>query len=72
MKKYCNCCGKEIQFKEGTGIALEDYVNIDKIWGYFSNKDGLRQNMNICEACFDNWVSGFAMAPEEAPEQELL
>lgn len=72
MKMYCNCCGKEIQFKQDTGIALEDFVSIDKIWGYFSDKDGFRQKMNICENCFDSWVSGFAVAPEEMQEQELL
>lgn len=72
MKVYCNCCGKEILVKEDTQIALEDYVTIDKNWGYFSNKDGIRQKMNICEACFDAWVSNFALAPEKVEEQELL
>ena len=72
MKKYCNCCGKEIQIKQNTEIVLEDYVNIDKIWGYFSDKDGIRQKMNICENCFDRWVKGFVIAPEEVQEQELL
>lgn len=72
MKVYCNCCGKEIQFKENTQIALEDYVVIDKSWGYFSNKDGIRQKMNICESCFDAWVQTFAAAPVEEQEHELL
>lgn len=72
MKKYCNCCGKEIRMKQDTGIALEDFVAIDKIWGYFSEKDGIRQKMNICEACFDGWVQSFAIAPQEGQEQELL
>lgn len=72
MKVYCNCCGKEIQFKEHTQIAMEDYVTIDKSWGYFSDKDTIRQKMNICESCFDAWVSTFALAPEEIQEQELL
>lgn len=72
MKVYCNCCGKEIQFKENTQIALEDYVAIDKNWGYFSNKDGIRQKMNICEACFDAWVCTFAAAPVSEQEMELL
>ncbi len=72
MKKFCNCCGKEIQFRQETGIALEDYVSIDKSWGYFSNKDGIRQRMNVCEACFDSWVRGFSLAPEEGNQQEWL
>lgn len=72
MKVYCNCCGKEIQFKENTQIALEDYVAINKNWGYFSNKDGIRQKMNICESCFDAWTAAFVIAPEIVEEQELL
>lgn len=72
MKVYCNCCGKEIRFQENTQIALEDYAVIEKSWGYFSNKDGIRQKMNICESCFDAWTASFAAAPEEVEEQELL
>ena len=50
MKKYypdcekviieviCNGCGKIIPVEKG--IAAEDYISVQKIWGYFSNKDG--------------------------------
>lgn len=72
MKIYCNCCGKEIRMKENTQIALEDYAVIEKNWGYFSDKDGIRQKMNVCEPCFDAWVRSFAIAPQEVQEQELL
>ncbi len=72
MKIYCNCCGKQIQIKENTQIALEDYVVIEKSWGYFSGKDGICQKMNICESCFDAWVQTFAKKPQETEEQELL
>ena len=53
MKVYCNCCGKEIRMEENMRYALEDYIVIEKIWGYFSKKDGTRQKMKICESCFD-------------------
>lgn len=72
MKVYCNCCGNEIRMKENTQIALEDYVKIEKTWGYFSKKDGVRQKMNICESCFDAWTSAFVVAPCEEDELELL
>lgn len=72
MKVYCNCCGKEIMIKENTQIALEDYAVIEKSWGYFSNKDGVRQKMNVCESCFDAWVQTFAIEPQKEQEQELL
>ncbi len=72
MKVYCNCCGKEIRMKEDTQIALEDYAVIEKSWGYFSGKDGVRQKMNICEACFDAWTSTFARPVQEMAERELI
>lgn len=72
MKIYCNCCGKQIQMKENTQIALEDFVFIEKSWGYFSEKDGIRHKMHICESCFDEWVKTFALAPGEMEERELL
>lgn len=72
MKVYCNCCGKEIKMNENMQVALEDYAVIDKTWGYFSKKDGIRQKMNICEDCFDAWVHTFVVPPQEMEEQELL
>ena len=72
MKVYCNCCGKEILMKENSQIALEDYVVIEKSWGYFSKKDGIRQKMIICESCFESWTGSFARPLQETEEQELL
>ncbi len=72
MNIYCNCCGKEIRFHENGKTALEDYIAIDKNWGYFSGKDGIRQKMIVCESCFDAWVEKFAIAPQEEEELELL
>ena len=72
MKVYCNCCGKEILMKENSRIALEDYVFIDKSWGYFSKKDGIRQKMIIFETCFEKWTESFVQPPLETEEQELL
>ena len=70
--KYCNCCGKEFHTKQDTQIVLEDFVQIDKVWGYFSKKDGLRQKMNICESCFEKWVAAFQVPPEEMEQKELI
>ena len=36
-KIICNKCGKEI--KVIRGVAQEDYLEVTKRWGYFSNKD---------------------------------
>lgn len=72
MKAYCNCCGKEILKTDHTDVALEDYVVIEKSWGYFSKKDGICQKMIVCESCFDAWTRSFTQPPQEVQERELL
>lgn len=56
MKVYCNCCGKEIRMEENMRYALEDYIVIEKIWGYFSKKDGKKTEskyLRILLRCLD-------------------
>ena len=61
----CNCCGQK--------IGQEDYVHIEKLWGYFSNgKDGERHCINICESCYDRWIKDFKYAPDIEEERELI
>lgn len=55
-KMICNCCGKEISHKG------EDVLHIEKVWGYFSNKDGRQDDFDICEGCYDKWVATFAIS----------
>lgn len=69
MKKYtvkenqeletiiCNKCGKEIKVERG--IAKEDVLSVEKRWGYFSNKDNVVHNFDLCEACYDEWIQTF-------------
>lgn len=67
----CNCCGKEI-FSEADGYRRSDYVSIEKIWGYFSGKDGERHHLDLCEACYDKWIRCFQIPVEIQQESELL
>ena len=66
----CNKCGKIIC--ENKTIKKADYVIIKKDWGYFSSKDGMHQEMNICEGCFDEMVKGFQIPPFEEANTELF
>jgi hypothetical protein len=66
----CNCCGKEI--KKEQGIQKEDVLAVFKEWGYFSGKDMERHRFIVCEACYDNWVSGFKIPPEVEEQTEAL
>ncbi len=58
----CNMCGKTIVF--GEGHDKEDYVLIQKEWGYFSNKDGRKYTLRMCEDCFDRLTSDCVISPE--------
>lgn len=68
--RKCNCCGKEIKTEQG--ICKEDRLEIIKDWGYFSGKDMERHRLIICEACYDQWVSGFKIPPEVTERTEAL
>ena len=56
----CDCCGKEIKTLKAD---CEDYLAIDKTWGYSSTKDGERHEVHICESCYGKWVQGFIHKP---------
>ena len=66
---YCNKCGKAICLEEA--VEKADYV-IQKNWGYFSNKDGVHQEINICENCYDEMIKSFEIPPTEKENTELL
>jgi len=47
VKVICSCCGNQLNVHEN------DYIHIEKKWGYFSNKDGVSQSLDLCEKCWD-------------------
>lgn len=56
-KIICNKCGKEIVVTRG--IPQEDVLDIEKRWGYFSEKDGRTDRFDICEDCYEEWIESF-------------
>ena len=52
----CNCCKKVIQEPKK---PYAEFLHVEKQWGYFSGKDGEKQEFDICEACYDKWVESF-------------
>ena len=69
-KIFCNQCGKELQQQEDMG--REGYFSADVVFGYFSNKDGLRHRWDLCEHCYDALTRGFRIPVEESEESELV
>ena len=47
----CNGCGKKINGKE------QDFLHVQKEWGYFSSKDMELHELYLCEECYDKLLS---------------
>ena len=61
-KIICNQCGKEIPVTDG--IPREGVFSVNCEWGYFSEKDGEKHSIDLCEACYDKLVSSFRFPVE--------
>ena len=49
LQVVCNCCRRPLPVENG--IVLEDYIHVDKAWGYFSERDGEEIAFDLCENC---------------------
>ena len=70
-KIYCNSCGKRIV--DTIGREMDEYIHIEKIWGYPSEKDGECHSFDLCEPCYDKMTAAFVLKPEikeETKEKE--
>lgn len=56
-KIICNKCGKEIPVLKG--VPQEDVLEVEKRWGYFSDKDNQVDRFDLCEQCYDELVKSF-------------
>ncbi len=70
QKVLCNKCGREL--KKENGILHEDGLFVRKEWGYFSQKDLCIHSFNLCEACYDEMISGFAIPVEQTDKRAAL
>ena len=66
----CNCCGK-IMLQEN-GMWKEDFASFRKEWGYFSSRDGMVHQFDLCEACYNKMIGQFRLPVEEKEAKELL
>lgn len=66
----CNKCGK--QMKRENGVIKQDFLEITKAWGYFSQKDGKTYSFALCEECCDKMIEGFMVPVDIKDTTELL
>ena len=70
IQVICNQCQKEMKVENG--YLKEGCFAANVVFGYFSNKDGIRQQFDLCEECYDKLVKQFAVPVDESPNNELL
>ena len=61
-KIICNKCGKEIAVCNGR--LAEDVLQVEKRWGYPSDKDNEVHSFDLCETCYDELVAAFSIPVE--------
>ncbi len=70
MGKICNKCGKTL--KKVGDIYREDFLEVNKDWGFFSTKDGKTYRFIMCEACCENLVKSFQTPVNISDTTELV
>ena len=70
LEVRCNQCGKVLKVENG--MLKEGCFHGENIFGYFSTKDGSRHSFDLCEACYDSFVSEFKIPVEESEANEYL
>ena len=66
----CNACGKKLIVD--AGIVREGVISVDHAWDFFSEKDGEVHHWDLCENCYDMWVSQFQIAPDVEEQVEFI
>lgn len=66
-KVLCNCCGREL-LMAGNHVA-EGVMYVRKDWGFFSEKDLVRHEFDMCEQCYDKMIEEFRIP---VTEREIL
>lgn len=68
-KIFCNQCGRAIRVENG--VIKEGIFSAEVSFGYFSQKDGVRHQFDLCEECYDRMVRGFRIPVTRQEETEL-
>lgn len=64
VQRFCNVCGEAIVADVDETQDKQDYLHIEKQWGYFSNgKDCITHKADICEDCWDRIRAQFVIPP---------
>ena len=60
---YCNKCKKQINSNQG--MNREEFLRVEKVWGYFSGKDNRVDRFDLCEECYDALIESFCVTIQQ-------
>lgn len=66
----CNVCGTTIPIEKG--VLKKDMFEAVKEWGYFSKYDLEVHKFNICEECYDAFISTFKVPIKVVKKKEAM
>lgn len=70
IRVCCNLCGRELEHHGE--ILLEDFIQVSKQWGYFSEHDLEMHQFNICEHCYNTLEKYFKIPVTVGKVKEVL
>ena len=70
VQVVCNRCKRMLPVENG--IVLEDYLHVDKTWGYFSNQDGEQIVFDLCEDCTKTLIKQFRLPAYQKEAREYM
>lgn len=70
VQVFCNKCGKEMPVENG--ILKEGCFHGKQRFDYFSEKDGMVHEFELCEACYDKLIEAFRLPVSQKEETEFL
>lgn len=69
-KVVCNACGKKMLVENG--ILKEECIHVEHDFGFFGERDGESDSFDLCEACYEKLIGGFAVPVDRRERKELL
>ena len=57
---FCNLCGQRVPVEESK--FGQDYLHIEKDWGYNSDYDGEIHTIDICMSCYKSLIGSFIIS----------
>lgn len=70
INAQCNVCRKEFRLEQG--IIKEGCFQADYTWGYFSSRDGMQHQFDLCEECYERFIKSFSIPVTETENTELI